>query len=29
MWKYINSNENILPKESVERVQNDTCLWKK
>ena len=23
------SNENILPKEPVERVQNDTCLWKK
>lgn len=23
------SNENILPKEPIERVQNDTCLWKK
>ena len=23
------SNENILPKEPVERTQNDTCLWKK
>ena len=23
------SNENILPKEPVERIKNDTCLWKK
>lgn len=23
------SNENILPKEPIERTQNDTCLWKK